>query len=84
MTKKEILNGIDSLCKDIDSCTWDIVKAKKDKDIEAVNTAHYKMEGLMVSAHQELSFLRDLIDSLDAECEELYWNEKDKRIVLEF
>ena len=62
MTKQEVLADIDKLCGDIDNCTGDIVRAAKERDYEAFERANNKASGLLVSAHQELSFLRDYIN----------------------
>ena len=62
MTKQEVLKDIDKLCADIDKCTMAIVNAAKDRDIEALNAANVDASRLLVSANQELSFLRDYIE----------------------
>ena len=61
MTKEEVLKSIDKLCKELDDSTWNIVRAKQEKDIEAVNEVHFSMERLVVDSYQELSFLKDYI-----------------------
>jgi hypothetical protein len=76
MTKEQVLSDIKSLIEDIDKCTWEIVRAKKDRDTEAINSHHWKMEGLIVAAHQELSFLYDHIKvlyGLKDKADELYF-----------
>jgi hypothetical protein len=61
MTKNEVLKDVSSLMEKIDECTWTIISAAHDRDIEAVNAANVRMQSLMVDAHQELTFLYDYI-----------------------
>ena len=62
MTKQEVLNGIDNLCRQCDEVTGDIVLARLTKDNAKAAHVHWKMESLIVACHQELSFLRDYIN----------------------
>ena len=61
MTKEEVLKSIDKLCKELDDCTTDLIKSKRERDIEGISIACFNMERLIVDSHQELSFLRDYI-----------------------
>ena len=62
MPKQEVLNSIDKLCKQCDEVTDDIVLARLTKDNAKAAHVRWKMETLIVSCHQELSFLIDYID----------------------
>jgi hypothetical protein len=53
MTKQEVLKDIDKLCEEIDK--WTFVRVTKGPMPET-------SERLLVSAHQELSFLMDYIE----------------------
>lgn len=62
MTKQEVLNSIDKLCKQCDEVTEDIVLARLTQDDAKAAHVHWKMESTIVACHQELSFLRDYIN----------------------
>ena len=62
MTKQEVLQDIDKLCGEIDKWTGIRVKAMIQKDVAAKEEASCEIWRIVISAHQELSFLRDYID----------------------
>ena len=62
MTKQEVLQDIDKLCGDIDKWITEYVSGVSLQNSNRVIIARRMMEELLVSAHQELSFLRDYID----------------------
>ena len=67
MTKKEILRSIDSLIRDLDEWTTKRVKASLDKDDKAYQEVMFNLEGLAADSRQELTYLRDFINSLPEE-----------------
>ena len=62
MTKQEVLQDIDKLCGDINKLTVIRINAILDRDLVAEKEALHKIISLLISAHQELSFLRDYIN----------------------
>lgn len=62
MTKKEVLQDIDKLCSEIDTASDTFVESVLKKDFAAINTAKNEVVRLLMSAHQELSFLKGYID----------------------
>ena len=62
MTKQEVLNDIDKLCADIDKWVGEYVSGATLQNSNRVIAARRQLEMLIVSAHQELSMLRDYID----------------------
>jgi hypothetical protein len=51
------------LCiRDLDGVTTDIVSARLNHDTEAEGRALFRMEGMIVAAQQQLSFLYDYIE----------------------
>lgn len=62
MTKQEVLDSIDKLCKQCDEVTEDIVLARLTQDDAKAAHVHWKMESMIVACHQELSFLRGYIE----------------------
>ena len=61
MKKEKVLNNINTLYGDIDSCIDMLLKGRVSKDEKMEGDAYVKMEGLMVACQQELSFLYDYI-----------------------
>ena len=62
MTKKEVLRSMDSLIRDIDEWTTKRVKASLEKNDEAYREAMFQLEGLIMDAQQEVTYLRDYIN----------------------
>lgn len=62
MTKQEVLQDIDKLCGDIDKWIGEYVSSAALQNSNRVIAARRQLETLIVSANQELSFLRDYID----------------------
>ena len=62
MTKKEVLSSMNSLIRDINDWTIKRVKASLDKDDEAHREAMFQLEGLIIDAQQELTYLTDWIE----------------------
>ena len=61
MTKQEVLNDIDALCKQCDQVSEDIVLARLKQDDAKAAHVHWRMESLIIACHEELSFLREYI-----------------------
>ena len=61
MTKKEVLQSMNSLIRDLDTWTGKRVRASLDKDEEAYDEAMFQLEGLISDSQQELTFLTDYI-----------------------
>lgn len=61
MTKEKVLEDVATLMQDINNCTGDLVHGRKQGDIGLITMSRWKMESLMVQAHQELGFLYDYI-----------------------
>ena len=62
MTKKEVLQDIDKLFRDIDDWTGDNVAAAMNRDYEERTRLLHEASRLVVAAQQELSMLRDYIE----------------------
>ena len=62
MTKKEVLSSMNSLIRDINEWTIKRVKANLDKDDEAYREVMFQLEGLIIDAQQELTYLTDWIE----------------------
>lgn len=62
MTKQEVLNSIDKLCKQCDEVTGGIVLARLTQDDAKAAHVRWKMESLIVASQQELTFLSDYIN----------------------
>ena len=62
MTKQDVLQDIDRLCADIDKWTGEYVSGAALQNSNRVIAARRQLETLIVSANQELSFLRDYIE----------------------
>ena len=62
MTKKEVLSSMNSLIRDINEWTIKRVKASLDKDDEAYREVMFQLEGLIMDAQQELTYLTDWIE----------------------
>lgn len=61
--KQKVLDSIDNLYKDIDNCMTRLLKGRVNKNDDMEGRALFEMEGLMVSTQQELSCLRDYIET---------------------
>ena len=59
MTKQEVLQDIDKLCDDIDMWVGDKIM---DDKFQNIGRLCWESEKLVVSARQELSFIRDYIE----------------------
>lgn len=79
MTKKEILRSIDSLIRDLDEWTTKRVKASLDKDDKAYQEAMFNLEGLAADSQQELTYLRDFINSLPEEPVSSIWHDASEK-----
>ena len=62
MTKKEVLSSMNSLIREIDEWTIKRVKASLDKDDEAYRETMFQLEGLIIDAQQELTYLTNWIE----------------------
>ena len=62
MTKKEVLSSMNSLIRNINEWTIKRVKASLDKDDEAYREVMFQLEGLIIDAQQELTYLTDWIE----------------------
>ena len=62
MTKKEVLSSMNSLIRDINEWTIKRVKASLDKDDEAYRETMFQLEGLIMDAQQELTYLTNWIE----------------------
>ncbi len=70
MTKKDIISSTIILRNDIQKCLSDLVSARVNRDRIQEEGALFKMESLMVSATQQLSFFIDYLK------EEEKWEKK--------
>ena len=61
--KKDVMRSTIELYRDIDNCITNIVAARVKRDKQALSDAHWAMEGLMVAAQQQLTFLTDYIEA---------------------
>lgn len=71
MTKKEIILSTTILRNDIHKCLSDLVSARVNRDPIQEDGALFKMESLMVSATQQLSYFIDYLK------EEESWEKKE-------
>ena len=61
MELNSAIKSIDLLYPDVDTCIGNIVSSRLNKDQEAERKALFRMEGLMVSSMQELSYLHTFL-----------------------
>lgn len=61
MEKTEVLDSIRQVVCDLDATTTHLVQARLNHDDEAERKALFEMEGMIVAAQQELTFLYDYI-----------------------
>lgn len=63
MTNEKIISESQSLYSDIDCCITELLKARTEHNSENEGKALFKMEGLMVSALQYLSWIKSGLPS---------------------
>ena len=71
MTKKDIITSTTILRNDIQKCLSDLIDARLNRDRIQEDGALFKMESLMVSATQQLSYFIDYLK------EEEEWEKKE-------
>ena len=62
-TKEEVIKSIRDLYNEIDVTIDTLISSRINKDAELEGHALFKMECLMVSTQQELSFINDYLES---------------------
>ena len=72
MEKKDIITSTTILRNDIHKCLSDLVSARVNRDRIQEEGALFKMESLMVSATQQLSYFIDYLEE-----EEQLWEKKE-------
>ena len=61
MELKAVIQSIETIYPDVDKCIGDIVSSRLTENREAEKKALFRMEGLMVSSMQELSYLHTFL-----------------------